>query len=230
MYKNLIEELTFEEFKNKCEANEIQSSMGIDKAIVLDFIGSEPESQVEILMNILVDNEIVFSVELNPNNIFEKIYAIKSNDIIDVIAILQDNKLDIEKFKEVYPDTYDNFTVKNYLINQEIFIDKVNNKEEYDPLNFKESQMKIDQIKNDYEQGNISFGEYLKKLGVIEDEDYDNQKVIDTIEKIVNREVNVKDLADMFNTQEINVMELSEINNVLKKKYPEIYEQFNEQY
>ena len=99
LYKPLIEEISFEEFKEKCINREIDHLMPVSKAIVVDYMGNEPQVQADFLLNMLIDNEIVFSIELNPSKIFEKIYSIKSTNVTDIVAILKDNVISLIKIK-----------------------------------------------------------------------------------------------------------------------------------
>lgn len=225
LYKPFIEEISFEEFKEKCINREIDHLMPVSKAIVVDYMGNEPQVQADFLLNMLIDNEIVFSIELNPSKIFEKIYSIKSTNVTDIVAILKDNVINMDNFVELYGETLDEFTLDKYLKNQQVFIQKHENREMYDPLKFEESQKKIDNLKQQLDDGIISLGEFLKNMGIIDD--YDNKKIIDIVEKIVKNKIEFSDLQKMYNSGKINTIELEEISNIIKKQYPEINEKFN---
>lgn len=225
LYKPFIEEISFEEFKEKCINREIDHLMPVSKAIVVDYMGNEPQVQADFLLNMLIDNEIVFSIELNPSKIFEKIYSIKSTNVTDIVAILKDNVINMDNFVELYGETLDEFTLDKYLKNQQVFIQKHENREMYDPLKFEESQKKIDNLKQQLDDGIISLGEFLKNMGIIDD--YDNKKIIDIVEKIVKNKIEFSDLQKMYNSGKINTIELEEIFNIIKKQYPEINEKFN---
>ncbi len=225
LYKPFITEISFDDFKEKCIAGEIDNLMPVNKAIVVDYMGNEAHLQADFLLNMLIDNGIVFSIESNPSNVFEKIYSVQSTNVTDIVAILKDDIVDIDKFTELYGETLDEFTLNKYLQNQQVYIEKHENREMYDPLKFEESQKKLDDLNQQLDDGTISLGEFLQKIGVVDN--YDNSKVIDTVEKIVNNEMDLNDLQEMYNSKEINTIELDEISNIIKKQYPEINEKFN---
>ena len=141
------------------------------------------------------------------------------------MAILKDNVINMDNFVELYGETLDEFTLDKYLKNQQVFIQKHENREMYDPLKFEESQKKIDNLKQQLDDGIISLGEFLKNMGIIDD--YDNKKIIDIVEKIVKNKIEFSDLQKMYNSGKINTIELEEISNIIKKQYPEINEKFN---
>lgn len=227
-YNNLIKEIDITQLKSMCDNNEININAMPNKIWVVNFLGCMPEEQAEFILNLLVLNDVVYMVEIKPENLFERIYAIKDyRGQQDIIAIFQDDKANYNKMLELYPETITEFTISKY-VNEQLSLQGTNNQEKYDPLGFGDQQKKIDDIASKLESGEITFGESLRELGLIGDDDYDNKKVIDIIEKLVNKKINPNGIKKMFENNEINVFELDTISKILKSKYPEINKQLNE--
>lgn len=225
MYKDLIKEITFEEVKQKCKSGEININSSADEVWVVNYLGNEAENQADHLLNMFVDNEIAFMVEINPSSLYDKIYSVKDhNGNTDIIAIFKKGIIDTNKMFEIYEDTIDEFTVSKYISDQE----KLNSieKEEYDPLGFKERQSQIDIAKQKYKDGEISLGELLKELGY--NIDYNKEQAIEIAEKLIKREMTYDNLKDLYKKGEITYLDLIDISSIIDKEFPELHKEFNE--
>lgn len=224
MYKDIIKEISFEELKQKCKNGEINIDSPISKVWAINYLGDKAENQADYLLNVLVDNEIIFMVEINPSILFDTIYSIKcNNDSFDIVAIFKDNIVNENKLFEMYAETANEFTIQCFINDQE----KLNSieKEEYDPLGFKESQQKIDTIRQQYKDGEISLGEMLEELGF--NIDYDKQQVIDIAEKLIKKELKFEQLQEMYNNKELTDIDLIDISSIIDNEFPELHGEFN---
>ena len=97
-------------------------------------------------------------------------------------------------------------------------------KEEYDPLGFKERQKHIDTVKEQYNNGEISFGEMLKELGYIE---YDKELVTETAEKLIKKEITFNELNEMYESGQLTSIDLVDISMIIEKEFPELNKEFN---
>lgn len=223
MYKQIIEEITFNEIKEKCNNGEIDIKSPAEKIWVVNYLGDEAENQANHLLNMFVDNDIAFMVEINPKTLFKKIYSTKDhNNSTNIIAIFNDNIVDRNKILEVYDDTIDEFTLAKYIESE----DKLSSieKEEYDPLGFTEHQKHIDNVKERYNNGEISFGEMLKELGYIE---YDKELVTETAEKLIKKEITFNELNEMYESGQLTSVDLVDISMIIEKEFPRLNEEFN---
>lgn len=224
MYKDIIEEITFNEIKEKCNNGEIDINSSVDKIWTINYLGNEAEKQAEYLLNMFVDNEIAFMVEINPHNLFDKIYSIKdSNDNTDIVAMFKENVVDKNKLLDLYEDTIAEFTIAKYIEQQDNFNSL--EKEEYDPLGFKDRQAQIDIAKQKYKDSKISLGEMLKELGY--NVDYDKQYAIDIAEKLIKREMTYEELQNLYNDGKITYLDLFDISSIIDKEFPELHREFN---
>lgn len=108
-----MKEITLEELKNLYESNQL-----LNNSMVIDFIGTEVESQINFVINTLDGADVITVVDLNPNNIFKQIYYIKSNfEFIDTIFVFNPDSINIDRFLQIYGE---NFSIKNYLKNQKM--------------------------------------------------------------------------------------------------------------
>lgn len=229
-YENLIEEISIEGLKGLFDNKQLDINSLPDKIYVVNYLGDIPEKQAEFLLNSFVDNDLTYIIELKPENLFEKIYAVKDyKGQQDIIVIFKDNVIQNDKLQELYSETLDEFKISKYLDEQLSLIGSYK-KEEYDPLGFNEEQKKIDDIEEKMMSGELTFGEGLKEFGLIDDDDYNNEKVIEIIEKLVKDDIDAKALQDMVKNNEINQIELATIANIIKKKYPEIDDKLNKQF
>lgn len=223
MYKEIIQEITFNEIKEKCNNGEIDINSPVEKIWVVNYLGNEAENQADYLLNMFINNEIVFMVEINPTILFKTIYSIKDhNDNTDIIAVFNDNVVDKNKILELYGDTIDEFTIAKYIVNEEELSSI--EKEEYDPLGFKEHQKIIDDTKQKYNDGEISFGELLKELGYI---DYDKELVMETAEKLIKKELTFDELTEMYNSGQLTSIDLVDISTIIENEFPQLNEEFN---
>lgn len=223
MYKNIIQEITFNEIKEKCNNGEIDINSPVEKIWVVNYLGNEAESQADYLLNMFVSNEIVFMVEINPKTLFKTIYSIKDhNDNIDIVAIFNENIVDRNRILELYDETVDEFTIAKYIENEEEL--SLIEKEEYDPLGFKERQKAINNAKQKYKDGEISLGEMLKELGYM---DYDKELVMETAEKLIKKEMTFDELTEMYNSGKLTSIDLVDISTIIEKEFPELNEEFN---
>lgn len=225
-YEELIEEVTFEEFKDKIQKGEIDGEGDIDKYVAVNYFSDTVDNQIEFLMDILVENNIAFSVELHPKHFFKKIYVVKTIKLIDTVYVMKDNIVDIGKFKEIYSD---NLSLKNFIEVQQQYIEREKSQHNYCPEDLKKSfemQEELNEIKKKVENGEIIYHDYLKDVGVISEEQHQN--ITQLIEDIVDKNINKDQLQEKYKNNEINEVDLICISKYLKCKHPEIDKEFNE--
>lgn len=228
-YEGIIVEKTIHQIKDMCDNGKLDINLAPTNIWVVNYSGEEPAIQADMLLNQLVDTEISTLIVIDHKEMFKEIYAVKDyKGQQDIIAVLNSSKVDAEKFNDLYSETADMFSIKSYLIEQ-LSLDGTYEKEEYDPLKFREQQAKVDEVEKKFKDGEITLGEMFQEFGWISDEGYDKDKVVDIIEKLINGELNTQDIIDKINNQELTSVELSTVQDILKKKYPEVYDKLNQQ-
>lgn len=227
-YNGIIIEKTIEDIKQMCDQGELNINAPASSIWVVNYSGEEPAIQADMLLDQLIDTGISTLVVINHEDVFKKVYAVKDyKGQQDIIAILKDS-IDVAKFDELYSETADMFSLSNYL-NEQLQLNGTYVKEEYDPLNFNERQAKVDEVEEKYKNGEITLGEMFQEFGWINEDEFDKDKIAEIVEKLVNGELNTKDIVDKLNNQELNSVEINTIQDILKKKYPDVYDKLNQE-
>jgi anti-sigma28 factor (negative regulator of flagellin synthesis) len=227
-YNGIIIEKTIEDIKKMCDQGELDINAPASSIWVVNYSGEEPAIQADMLLNQLIDTGISTLIVINHEDMFKKVYAVKDyKGQQDIIAILKDS-IDVAKFDELYSETADMFSLSNYL-NEQLQLNGTYVKEEYDPLNFNGRQAEVDAIEEKYNNGEITLGEMFQEFGWIKEGEFDKDKIAEIVEKLVSGELNTKDIVDKLNNQELNSVEINTIQDILKKKYPDVYDKLNQE-
>lgn len=212
-YSSFIVEKTIDEIKGMCDNKELDIDSNLDKVWVVNYLGSDPAEQAEMFLNILVGSGITSVIEINPEKIFSKIFAVKDyKGQQDIIALFLDDVIRLDIIEDLYSETKEMFLLKTYLSDQ-LPMSNTYVKSEYDPLNFNERNKKLDEDIEKVNNGEMNIGEFLSEIGWVdkiegEDTNVDYAKVNDIKNKIIAKKIAMEEIKKMFESGEITIKEL----------------------
>ena len=223
-FSKFITETTIEQIQEMCAKSELDINSDISKIWAVDYCGGpDSEMMVDEFYNMILADELITLVTKVPEDVFEKIYSIKNyKDENELIVIFKDNVLDTDKLNAEYTLLQQENSLHAYLERYDS-LPKEYTKEVYDPLNFIGQQQKIDELKEKWNNKEISLIDIFKELGYEGDYDKLEQIANDLIDgKIGNTEVQEK-----VASGELSPIEIIIINSVLEQFHPEILEKLN---
>lgn len=228
-FENLIIKESFENviqlINNKAELDEVQvwpSFYGEN--------GDDVERSTEENINILSSLEVLEIVELDPQQIFKKIYKVENYDkTISMIYLFKEDLINKNKMIEQFEENSEEYKIENYIKDQQAkYATGEFKQEKIDVLGTQEIQNRIDEAERRYAAGEINLGEKYKEI-FGEQFEYDNDKVLALIDDIVNNNLSFEDMYKKIEDQKFNKYEVASLDDILRKQYPDIQNRFNEE-
>lgn len=217
-------------------------------AWVNDYLGATPCEKANELYEQLIESDELQVVIKDIDNIFKTIYVVVPEKLEDEDEIIQlfdnsnkqsneitvDNILDknlniIATFKpNIFKDelTSDDTFCINTFLNTQAQLSTKEKEEKIDPLHYEETKRQIKKDIEDVKNDKITIAEMLNHYGYTF-EDFDNDKVKNLIDQIVNNTITQDELLNKVSNGEVSPMEVEIIDTQLKLAYPNIYKKLN---
>ena len=219
-YKDILEESTIQNVKELCDKGILNFNSNPSKIWVCSFLKNDPYEQAQFMLNSLVNNECALIYDAIPVDLFEKIYAVKDyKNFQDIIIVFKDDIIDEPLMNQIYSATIDNFRLDNYL-QQQLELSGTYVKETFDPLNYNETNEKLEKLVSDLESEDENIKsqavkDLLEGIGLIgepddkeKDSDINYEKVNDIKIGYLTGKITNDQLREMAINDEITIKEL----------------------